>query len=212
MDVAADDQERMTATRRALHAVAELVIAGPQHRRAGTIRMRVESGGFGGVALPVRVEGAELVWPGGRAALAGTCRALAVRAGLEVGPPDGLYHDHADLGPDDELVLDAAAAECLAGWWATGDAALRAFAPDVEPVLWPEHFDLGFAVDEITYGVSPGDAALPDPYAYVAPFERRVGPFWNAPFGAARPARDVADAEALRRFFAEGRDATAGPS
>jgi hypothetical protein len=33
--------------------------------------------------------------------------------------------------------------------------ALRSFAPGLEPVLWPEHFDLGIKLDEVNFGVSP---------------------------------------------------------
>jgi hypothetical protein len=49
----------------ALHAAGELLIAGPQYRRFGTVRMRVVPGGFGGVKSPVSVVGTELVWPEG---------------------------------------------------------------------------------------------------------------------------------------------------
>jgi hypothetical protein len=30
-----------------------------------------------------------------------------------------------------------------------GDAALRAFAADSTPILWPEHFDVGVTVGEV---------------------------------------------------------------
>jgi hypothetical protein len=72
-------------------------------------------------------------------------------------------------------------------------------------VLWPEHFDLGVTLDEVNYGVSLGDGYLAEPYAYVGPWQPRTGPFWNAPFGAARPLRDVPD---VAGFFAEGRSLT----
>ena len=42
----------MTATRRALHGVAEYLLAGPQYRASGTIRLRVSDGGFATVAEP----------------------------------------------------------------------------------------------------------------------------------------------------------------
>jgi hypothetical protein len=50
-------------------------------------------------------------------------------------------------------------------------------------VLWPEHFDIGISVDEVNYGVSPGDVHIPEPYAYVGPWHPRVGTFWNTGFG-----------------------------
>ena len=39
-----------------------------------------------------------------------------------------------------------------------------------QPVLWPEHFDLAIDVDEVNYGVSPGDGYHGAPYAYVGPW------------------------------------------
>jgi len=69
-----------------------------------------------------------------------------------------------------------------------GDAALRALGEQVagvqapRPVLWPEHFDIGITLDEVNYGVSPGDDMIGEPYAYVGPFRRREGAFWNQPF------------------------------
>jgi hypothetical protein len=194
-------------TRRALHGVAELLIAGPQYRAHGTIRLRATPGGFGGVAVPVRVEGIELVWDGGRAPLTGTYRALAAAAGIPDPGVPGSYTDTSGVDLDEEIVVDAAAAADIAGWFARGDAGLRAFAPDREPVLWPEHFDLAITLDEVNYGISPGDGAHPAPYAYVGPWTSREGPFWNASFGALRPAPDLPTADAVAGFFADGRTA-----
>jgi hypothetical protein len=42
----------LAATRRSLHGVAELVMAGPQFRRSRSIQLRVVPGGFGTVAEP----------------------------------------------------------------------------------------------------------------------------------------------------------------
>jgi len=204
------DEQVLIATRRALHAVAEQVLAGPQYRAAGTIRLRITPGGFGQVRGPLRIEGAELVGDGGRVPLRGGIAALAAAAGVEPGPPEGLYSDHAELGPADVIEVDPAAAAELAGWLARGEQALRALAPDVEPVLWPEHFDLGIQLDEVNYGISPGDAGHPRPYAYVGPWTPREGPFWNAPFGALRTADELPDVAAVTAFFREGRAAAAG--
>lgn len=60
--------------------------------------------------------------------------------------------------------------------FASGDAALRLFAPGGGPVLWPEHFDVAIDLDEVTYGVSLGDAEIAGPYAYVAPWGRPAVP------------------------------------
>jgi hypothetical protein len=196
-------------TRRSLHGVGELLIAGPQHRAHGTIRLRPTPGGFGGVAVALRVEGTDLVWDGGRAPLAGTYRDLAAAAGVQPGPPEGIYHDTSGVDPDEQVVVDPAAAAELAEWFARGDAGLRAFAPDQEPVLWPEHFDLAIGEGEVNYGVSPGDAGHSEPYAYVGPWTKREGAFWNASFGALRPASELPDTDSLTTFFADGRRAAA---
>jgi hypothetical protein len=66
-------------------------------------------------------------------------------------------------------------------------------APDDTPSrvqLWPEHFDvavdMGPEGDRANFGGSPGDAAHPEPYLYVGPWDTRPRPgdFWNEPFGA----------------------------
>ncbi|HET7474485.1 MAG TPA: hypothetical protein VFJ97_00500 [Dermatophilaceae bacterium] len=198
------DEQTYTATRRSLHGVAELVIAGPQYRAGGGIKLRSAPGGFAGRSTAMRVEGVELVWDGGRLPLTGSCRSLAAAAGLEVGAP-GNYPDASGVDPDEPLAVDASAARVIADWFALGDAACRRLAPEEEPVLWPEHFDLGVAVDEVNYGVSPGDADQPRPYAYVGPWTQRAGAFWNAPFGALRWAEDLPDGDALVGFFELGR-------
>jgi hypothetical protein len=114
------------------------------------------------------------------------------------------------VAPDEPVHVDPAAAAVLADCYAAGDGALRRLFPDLEPVLWPEHFDLGVTSDEVNYGVSPGDGYLPEPYAYVGPWQPRTGEFWNAPFGAARRLADLAGADGLFAFFGEGRELLRG--
>lgn len=91
------DSGELETTRRALHAVAELLLAGPQYRASGTIRLRVQPGGFATVADPeLRVDRTELVSRGRRFTLQGaTCAAVARAAGIDVGPPVGLYAEGA---------------------------------------------------------------------------------------------------------------------
>jgi hypothetical protein len=201
------DDRALTATRRSLHGVAELVIAGPQYRAHGTIRLRVTPGGFGGTVSDLRVDGVEIVDGVRHSAIVGTARSLAAVHGVDVGAPADLYRDGSGLGSDDPLDVDAGAAATIATWFATGDVALRAVFDGAEPILWPEHFDVAVAVDEVNYGVSPGDAAYPQPYAYVGPWRARSGPFWNAPFGAVWTPDDVADVDAVVAFLRAGRDA-----
>jgi hypothetical protein len=96
----------------------------------------------------------------------------------------------------------------IATWFGSGHVALRAVF-GAEPILWPEHFDVAVVVDEVNYGVSPGDGTYPQLYAYVGPWRPRSGPFWNAPFGAVWMPDDAADVDAVVAFFRAGREAAA---
>ncbi len=192
-------------TRRSLHGVAELVLAGPQYDACGQIRLRITPGGFGTVGAPdLRVEGLELVTPGARVGLGGTFAELAGAVGVMARALGDVYAGGPDVELHEVIVVDPDHVRVLLEALAVGDAAMRAFAPDEQPVLWPEHFDVGITVDEVNYGVSPGDDHLAEPYAYVGPWAGRTGPFWNAPFGAVRPLTELADVDAVVAFFHEG--------
>ena len=195
-----------TATRRSLHAVAEQVLAGPQYRTSGTIRLVVTEDGFATVSEPaLAVTAASLVADDRDVPLDGaTISSLAAVVGVEPGPAVGLYTDYTGVGPDEPLRVDVALAAELLAALRRGEEALRGFAPEVTPVLWPEHLDIGITLDDINYGVSPGDGYLAEPYAYVGPWTRRTGEFWNAPFGAARPLREL-PGNALIAFLSEAR-------
>ena len=94
----------------------------------------------------------------------------------------------------------------IMGALALGHDALTAFAPGESPVLWPEHFDVAIRVDDMNFGVSPGDSFCAEPYAYVGVSSVPAGDrFWNAPFGAAVPLGEFRDAPAVTAFFAGGR-------
>ncbi|QKG26906.1 hypothetical protein [Actinomadura verrucosospora] len=205
------DPEILRTTRRSLHGAAELLLAGPQYRESGTIRLRVLADGFATVSAPVlRVAGAELVAGDRTIPLNGaTCGELATAADVEAGAPQGLYKDGSGVGADETLDVDAGAAAHLEECFARGNEALVRLAPDVAPVLWPEHFDLAITLDEVNYGISPGDDFLGEPYAYAGPWEPRQGAFWNASVGAARPVRLLPGATALHDFFMEARDRAA---
>jgi hypothetical protein len=195
----------LARTRTSLHAVAELLMAGPQHDLSGTIRLRPVRGGFGTTQAPdVRVDGTNVVAANRRAEIDGrTARQLGEELGVAGREVSGLYHDGAGVGLDEALLVDATASARIAESYAIGDEALRALAPDQTPVLWPEHFDLGITVDKVNYGVSPGDASLDVPYMYVGPWEPPPpDDYWNQPYGAARELPgSVADVLA---FFEEG--------
>ena len=201
------DEDLLAVTRRSLHAVGELVVAGPQYREHGTIRLRPVAGGFAGTRLDVAVDGGDLVSAGGRLALDGrSCRELAAAAGLVAGAPDGLYHEGCGMDVDSDLDASTRRRHASARTGSRpADAALTSFAPHLESVLWPEHFDLGVTLDEVNYGASLGDGFHAAPYAYVGPWKQRDGAFWNAPFGAVRSFRELPDVAAIAAFFAEGR-------
>lgn len=208
-----DDSVRL-ATRQALHAVAEQIIAGHQYRAIGTIRLSVRPNGFTSRSMPdpprlLAVDGTDLVVDDVRIPLAGRLGDLAAAAGVECRGPEGVYPLAQQLSPDDLVTVHPGAAAALQGAWVLGDAVLRAFGSlhavgGAEPVLWPEHLDVAISMDEVNYGVSPGDGAIGEPYAYVGPHRLRSGAFWNAPWGASLPLEAVA-APALRAFFEEGR-------
>ncbi|MFC1401231.1 MULTISPECIES: hypothetical protein [Streptacidiphilus] len=201
------DSQTVIHTRRALHAVAETLLAGPQYRTSGTIRLQACPGGFATRSEPwLRVVGAELVAAGRSLPLQRTsCAGLAEQIGVAAGAPDGLYPDGSGVGSEEPFDVDPAAAEWLARCFAVGDAALRGTFPGSDPVIWPEHFDISVTVDAANYGVSPGDGFQSEPYAYVGPHEQRQGAFWNAPFGAARTLRELGGVGAVADFFGQGR-------
>jgi hypothetical protein len=198
--------------RRSLHGVAELLMAGPQYRRSGTIRLRIVPGGFATVAEPdVMLRGSRLflagkvaadLEPDGSGPLWRFIDLVGLR--IDIGAPQGVYQDGSGLLPTDGIYLPSSSTAKLLENFEIGDVALREFAPDQTPVLWPEHFDVAITMNEVNYGVSLGDDFLDEPYAYVGPRTPQTGVFWNAPFGAARPMTGLS-AAAVREFFEQGR-------
>jgi hypothetical protein len=199
----------LVTTRLSLHAVAELLLAGPQFRQHRTIKLRVTPGGFGTVQPPeVRVNGTALVVADRSVSLDGrTVADLADQAGLATRPLDDVYTGGCGLTTEHLLSVDADATAEIAEAFRRGQEAMTALAPEAERVLWPEHFDLGISLDQVNYGLSAGDSYLPVPYAYVGPWTpgEFTGAFWNAPFGAARPVDEIED---LVGFYAEGQSLT----
>jgi hypothetical protein len=204
----ADPDAALDATRRALHGVAELVLAGPQYAATQEIALRVVPGGFATVAGPeVRLsDGLVAVGDTALVVSGSTPRALLAGLGLPYRSLRDVYADGSGVGLDDRLTLDDDALDLLTRGWEWGEAALRRLAPAETPVLWPEHFDVGITVDEVNYGVSPGDGTIPVPYAYVGPWTvPAADEFWTHAFGAARTISDLGDADAVLAFFEEAR-------
>jgi hypothetical protein len=202
----------LIATRRSLHAVAGLVLAGPQYRAHHDIRLRVRGSGFGTVVGPdVRVVEASVVRDDVIVPIdAATPATIAKELGLTASGLRDVYADGPGIGPDDVLAAAPEQAAHLAACLAAGDDALARLAPDAARVLWPEHFDVAIRVDEINYGVSPGDGFSAVPYAYVGPSTVTGDPFWNAPFGASLPLGAIPSADAIVAFFKAGRAVAAG--
>jgi hypothetical protein len=203
-----NDQDIVDA-RRGLHAVAERVLAGPQYRRSGRIRLAVTDDGFAtvaevadGLASLTVSRGAVTREPGGIVVpLIGTVAEIAANVGVEAGaPPEAVYPPSADLPPETVLDLSGHATATVLDALIEGQRALKRLFPAEEPVLWPEHFDVSVTVDEVNYGISAGDGEHPHPYAYVGPWTPRTGAFWNDAFGASAPV----DGD-LERFLSEGR-------
>lgn len=203
----------LVATRRSLHALAERVIAPLRVQATGNeIALRPRPGGFGTPELPeggwVGTDGPDLV----RVDADGARETTRITSLLDAADFVGL-DDATSALTDTPLEIHAGAAEILAEVWETGDVALRSLDPSATPILWPEHFDIAIELDEATYGVSPGDADHPEPYAYISlwapPADLVTGPstFWNAVgfTGAERPWTN--DASAMTDFFRAGRDA-----
>jgi hypothetical protein len=213
----------LAGTRETWHRVAEHVLAAGQFAAAGTIRLRPWPGGIGTVVgvggrqlAVVRDELVVLEPDGTRRSVAlTTIEAAAAFAGVRPGLR-GPYPPATSADPDAPLPVDPSAAGELAAWYDLGDAALRHVAADLgspqQPVLWPEHLDLGITVDAVNYGCSPGDETIPGPYLYVGPHEGPPGTdeFWNAPFGAAVTADRIRSAEDAIDFFQHGRSLTQG--
>jgi hypothetical protein len=207
----------LVETRESWHRVAEHVLAAAQFADAGTIRLRPFPGGFStttgvGGRLVAVVADRMLVVDGADfdSRPLTTLRTAAALVGVLPGLR-GSYHPATSADPDQPLPVDVASARRLADWFALGDAALRRFAGHLghsaAPVLWPEHFDLGITVDEVNYGVSPGDDGMTEPYLYVGPHEgpTSADDFWNTPFGAATAAGRISTQDDAVAFFSEGR-------
>ena len=204
----------LSTTRRALHAVAELLIAGPQFGAVGDIRLAARPGGFGGwVEMgSTAVSGTDLTTPRGRFPLGGSVNDLARRAGITPRALRDVYADGPEFSVDEPTDVTAAACAVLLRSFIDGDATLRLLDSEQVPTLWPEHFDIGITRSEVNYGVSPGDALIGEPYAYVGPWQVPSGAFWNQSFGAARPLSQLSTPGAILEFFLAGEHHAAGDS
>jgi hypothetical protein len=202
-------------TRAGLHRVAAHILARARHAETGRLDLVPTPGGFGTPAFGashtvLRVSGASLVVERTLAhgatthsiVLDGASLAeVAEFLGLTLDPEFSVGHDTPPLDPMDALHIDASATVVLGSWFAFASTLLDVVVSsrpeaDVDRLrLWPEHFDLGLAMDaspttRVNLGASPGDDEIDEPYLYLAPWSdaRPDGvpdEYWNASFGAA---------------------------
>jgi hypothetical protein len=203
-----------------LHALAEHVVAAALYAETGRIGLRVGPGGFstprfaddGRIVGVDHVEFVVASAEGTRRAPLSTLGAAAQLAGVAAGAPTSVYTPTTVCDPDAPLDIDPVSANAVAQWHALGDDALRRWAALLDPAtpahatLWPEHFDVAIEVDGITYGASPGDDDIAEPYLYVStPADRRSSDrFWNAPFGAMCSWEAISNGPDAVRFFQSG--------
>jgi len=183
-----------TMTREALHVLAERVIS-PARERANTkIGLRWTLGGFGTPFFAhdaqVRVEHGELVVQEGASARSAAITTLAEAREL-LGSLAAPASGGEDVG---SLQLDGSAATALGELYGFATSVLEELRHDAAEELeasrvqlWPEHFDVSVELGSEAsgkragFGVSPGDAAHPEPYLYVVPWgDVPSGELWQA--------------------------------
>jgi hypothetical protein len=194
----------LVATREALHAVAERVVARARERANGKFGLRWVRGGFGtpyfGDDVQVSVEGTSLrVVRGDELAstpltsLAAAAEALGDLAAEPAVAP-GAGHAAPAALPGERLAIDETAARFVGAWFGFAYSVLeelraRATAKHVPSrvQIWPEHFDAAVELGDeragarAAYGCSPGDETHPEPYIYVAPWTAPPpGELWQA--------------------------------
>jgi hypothetical protein len=181
------------ATRDALHTLAEHVVSPTMQRANGDIALRFSRGGFAtkffGNDVSLRVEGDLLHMQVADRVQSQEITSLAEAAGFV-----GFDLTRFDAAAAEEpLAVDAAAGRYLGDVYGFAFSVLeelRSRSRELEPSLanlWPEHFDVVVELGSDHHGlraacgISPGDAAHPEPYAYVAPWTARpTGELWNA--------------------------------
>ena len=235
MDSRSSPPETLPATRDALHRLAAYVIAPVRYVATGRFGLRATTGGFGTPPFDgrqIRVEGVDLVDDGDGEIRREPITSLSAAAAFlrsEIDPETAAEHDSPAVGDvDAHLKIDPAAAAVLAEWFGVAFAALGAVRADAASVdasetqLWPGHFDAAIEVGDenhrASYGASPGDDGIAEPYLYVSVWwPDRIGidttdAFWNAPNFVGSMLRrsefpeDVHPVETAMAFWRRSRD------
>jgi hypothetical protein len=208
----------LAETRLALHRLAVYVVSPARRRANGKIGLRFTLGGIGtpffGEDEQVRLVGLQIVRQHRDTAVAEPVTTLARAAtfGLD-GPPDVEWAEEFDVPPPggfhDDLPIDGEGAAFLGDWYGFAYSVLEELRAEPESTetsrvqLWPEHFDAAFDCcpgdNRATFGASPGDAGIGEPYLYVLPAEFEAAPssdVWNADTfdGAVLHLNDLVDA------------------
>lgn len=192
----------LVPTRLGLHRLAAYVIAPARHAVTGRFGLRSTIGGFGTPEFDgrrIRVEAAELVDERGSDVRRTEISSLAAAAEFldtAIDPDTAAEHDSPELGDTGaDLAVDPAASSYLGEWFRVAFEALEIVRGDDNSVdaseaqLWPGHFDAAIEVGDeshrASYGASPGDHNVAEPYLYLAawwPDRLSVdfdAPFWN---------------------------------
>jgi hypothetical protein len=215
------------ATRLALHRLVAYVVSPARQRANGKMALRFTFGGLGtpffGDDEQVRVAGTTLLRQRGASAEATPITGLREAAAFVLdGPPDIAWAERFDVPPpgdlDERLAVDPQAAALLGDWYGFAWSVLEELRAEPASVdatrvqLWPEHFDAAFeclpAGRRATFGASPGDAAVAEPYLYALPGTFETAPrdeYWNAASfrGAILPFARLVDATDQRAMALE---------
>lgn len=170
-------------SRLALHRIGAYVIAPLRHQVTGKFGLRFTLGGFGtpffGDDRQVRVVGDVIVdqrGPDVSTLPITTLRAAAEALGGEVSELTREGDGPAAGDVDELLRIDPAVTDFLGAWCGMATAGLElvraTHAGAGRPQLWPGHFDvaaeLGDSPQRGSYGASPGDDTIDEPYLYVS--------------------------------------------
>ena len=193
-------------TRLALHRLAAYVIAPVRHVSTGRFGLRATPGGFGTPSFgddnrQIRVEGDQLIDERDGVVRSTPITTLADAANFleaAIDPSTAAESDSPTLGDVDEaLAIDVQSSRFLGRWYGMAFEALELVRTDPDsvdgslPQLWPGHFDPAIEIGDEnhrgSYGASPGDDSIDEPYLYVSLWwpDRldldRSDPAWNAP-------------------------------
>ncbi len=195
----------LETTRIALHKLAMFVMAPARFAETGKFGLRYTLGGFGtpffGDDRQLRVDGLNLIDQDGDDVLVHRITSLSAAAEFTGSPLDtetAAEHDSPQLGdPDEPLEVSLESSRFLGAWFGMATAALELVRADDEsvdasrPQIWPGHFDPAIEIGDEdhrgSYGASPGDHSINEPYLYVSLWwPDKIGvdasdEAWNAP-------------------------------